>query len=90
MVAPAAPRPALIAQRENGDFQSPFQAGVHCLLQALVPGLGQNLEESLGGGAEPALEFLSRVGVKIVQKPADWDPGPTDVLVRRLIDEMNG
>jgi thioredoxin reductase/pSer/pThr/pTyr-binding forkhead associated (FHA) protein/NAD-dependent dihydropyrimidine dehydrogenase PreA subunit len=39
-------------------------------------------------GAEPALEFLSRIGVKIVQKPADWDPGPTDVLVRRLMEEM--
>jgi thioredoxin reductase len=41
-------------------------------------------------GAEPALEFLSRVGVKIVQKPADWDPGPTDVLVRRLLGELKG
>jgi thioredoxin reductase (NADPH) len=39
-------------------------------------------------GAEPALDFLSRIGVKIVQKPADWDPGPTDVLVKRLLEEM--
>ncbi len=40
-------------------------------------------------GAEPALEFLGRIGVRILQKSADWDPGPTDVLVRRLIAEMD-